>query len=98
MTAAWLAALALLAFSYGLGAASVKVWQLYRGWIRGLPAAATLVYYLAFFRFPPPAVVAVQDGQAYATHEAFRTVAGAVAFGLSLLLISRRARRNHDYP
>lgn len=93
MTAAWLAALALLAFSYGLGAASVKVWQLYQGWIRGVPWTATLVYYAAFLHFPPPAVLAVKTGRDYAADEAFRTIAGAIAFGLSLLLIARRAER-----
>lgn len=93
MTAAWLATLALLAFSYGLGAASVKVWQLYRGWIRGAPWAATLIYYAAFVHFPPPAVMAVKADEAYAPDQAFRTIAGAVAFGLSLLLIARRAER-----
>lgn len=91
---AWLGLLALIAYAYGLGAASVVVWRYYRGSVWGvLPGLATLVYYLLSWLYPHPAAQAVLDGQPYPLPDALRTSAGAVAFGLSLLLIVRKLER-----
>lgn len=87
---AWLGLLALIAYAYGLGAASVVVWRYYRGSVWGvLPGLATLVYYLLAWMYPHPAALAALDGRTYPLPDALRTSAGAVAFGLSLLLIAR---------
>lgn len=97
---AWLAVLALAAYAYGLGAASVVVWRYYQGLWRYAPGLATLTYYLLAWLYPHPATRAALDGVAYPLPDALRTWAGAVAFGLSLLLITRRLkraeRRKHD--
>ena len=90
---AWLGLLALIAYAYGLGAASVVVWRYYRGWVRYLPGLATLVYYLLAWMYPHPATRAALDGQDYPLPDALRTSAGAVAFSLSLLLITRKLER-----
>ena len=91
---AWLGLLALIAYAYGLGAASVVVWRYYRGSVWGvLPGLATLVYYLLAWLSPHPAAQAALDGRAYPLPEALLASAGAVAFGLNLLLITRKLER-----
>ncbi|EYB66922.1 hypothetical protein DEIPH_ctg063orf0001 [Deinococcus phoenicis] len=84
--------LALLAYAYGLGAASVIVWRVYRGWVRWLPGLATLAYYVLSWLYPHPAALALMDGAGYSLPDALRTLAGAVAFGLSLRLLAVRGR------
>ncbi|GGN32211.1 hypothetical protein [Deinococcus daejeonensis] len=91
---AWLGLLALIAYAYGLGAAAVVVWRYYRGWLRWAPGVATLTYYgLALFIARPPAYQAVLDGVPYPMGDALRSCASAIAFGLSLLLITRLLQR-----
>lgn len=90
---AWIAVFALLAYGYGLGAGAVVVWRYYRGWVRYLPGLATLVYYLLAWMYPHPAARAVLDGQDYPLTDAARTVAAALAFGLSLFLITRLLKK-----
>ncbi len=90
---AWLGVLALLAYAYGLGAASVVVWRYYRGAVRYAPGIATVVYYGLVFIAPPPAYQAAASGMPYPLGDALRACAAAVAFGLSLLLITRRLQR-----
>lgn len=90
----FLGIISLLAYAYGLGAASVVVWRYYRGWLRYAPGAATLTYYaLALFIARPPAYQAALDGTPYPLGDALRTGFSALAFGLSLLLITRLLQR-----
>lgn len=95
---AWLGVLAVLAYAYGLGAASVIVWRHYRGSLWGyVPGVATAIYYVvAVFIAHPPAYRAALEGVAYPPGDVLRNWASTVAFGSSLLLISRLLRRPPD--
>ena len=88
--------LALLAYSYGLGAAAVIVWRRYRGSVWAyVPGAATAAYYALCFTVAPPFAFKALRGQVpYTLEDVARNWAFAVAFGSALYLISRPGGRH----
>ena len=88
--------LALLAYSYGLGAAAVIVWRRYRGSVWAyVPGAATAAYYALCLTVAPPFAVRALKGQApYTLEDVARNWAFALAFGSALYLISRPGGRH----
>ncbi len=92
---ALLGVLALLAYSYGLGAASVIAWRRHRGSLWAyVPGGATAAYYLLSLTVAPPFAVRALRGQVpYTLEDVARNWAFALAFGSALYLISRPAGR-----
>lgn len=96
---AFLGVLALIAYSYALGAGAVIVWRRYRGSLWAyVPGAATLTYYALSLTIAPPFAVKALRGQVpYTPEDVARNWAFALAFGSALYLISRpTGRRKTD--
>ena len=87
-----LAAGSVLLYGYGLGAAAVMVWRLYRGPLRYAPALTTALYYWAALDAHPPVFLAIRDGTVYPAGDAIRVITASMAFGLGLLMLALKAK------